>query len=390
MVGQEIAMNMRMLFAFAAAAVVACSAGPAIEPGALAQSVRFEAGPELSAPRATHALVRVASGQLLAIGGCVRDGCEPGPASATVDIIAADGARVEGQGSLIERRVQPAAVALADGRALVIGGWVDGRVTPTTEIFDPAKRRSRPGPDMATPRAAATVVRLADDRILIAGGYDGSRVRADAEIFDPASGELIAVAALSVARSGATGTLLADGRVLIVGGGDGESAGRRALTSAEIFDPASASFTTTGSLTQRRYKHGAVALPSGDVLIIGGSDERDYGGKLRSVERYDAASGRFHAAGSLASARFKLADGVLLIAPGRVLVAAGDEHPEIYDVARRSGTLLDSDLDGQWNYMTIARAGNGRALLAGGYREGRIEPTRRSWIVRYDRARFPG
>lgn len=365
------------------ASLAACGAKTVQEAGPALNAITFQDGPRLGAPRATHALVRAADGRLLAIGGCVEDGCEPGPDSATVDVISPDARRVEARGALLERRVQPAAMALADGTALVIGGWVGGQAASSTEIFDPAAGRSRPGPVMSAPRASATVAALTDGKVLIAGGYDGGRVLRSAEVFDPATGRLAPVGDLRIARSGATGTLLPDGRILLVGGGDGESAGRRALASAEIFDPATGRFTMTGSLAQRRYKHGAVALPSGDVLIVGGSDERDYGGKLRSVERYDAASGTFRNAGRLASARFKLADGILLVAPGKVLVAAGDDHPELFDVASKTGTLLASDLGGQWNYMTVARAASGTAFLAGGYREGRIQPTDRSWIIRF-------
>ena len=122
-------------------------------------------------------------------------------------------------------------------------------------------------------------------------------------------------------------------------------------------------------------------LANGDVLIVGGSDARDYDGKLRSVERFDVAAGRFVPAGELADARFKIADGLLLLPGGRVLVAAGDVAPEIFDVASGKGTRLAYDLGGQWNYMTLTRANADTALLAGGYREGRIEPTNRSWII---------
>ena len=225
------------------------------------------------------------------------------------------------------------------------------------------------------------MVRLTDGRILIAGGYDGSDVRADAEIYDPASGRLTTVGSLGTARSGATATLLTDGRILIVGGGRPDREPRRALASAEMFDPATGRFRAAGTMEQERYKHGAVRLANGDVLIVGGSDVRDYGGKLRSVERFDVAAGRFVRAGSLADPRFKIGDGLLLLPGNCVLVAAGDAAPEIFDVARGTGTRLDYDLGGQWNYMTLIRADARTALLAGGYREGRIEPTDRSWII---------
>ena len=115
------------------------------------------------------------------------------------------------------------------------------------------------------------------------------------------------------------------------------------------------------------------------MLIIGGSDERDYRGKLRTVERYNVSTGQFVKAGSLAVERFKLADGVLLIAPNKILVAAGDRHPEVFYVAEGKGLLLPDDLGSQWNYMTVARIDATAALLAGGYREGLIQPTDRTW-----------
>lgn len=369
------------LFLLACAAVTACSATQA-PPPQRGSAISMTDGPRLTAPRATHAMVRTSSGLLLVIGGCVEDGCNAGPASATVDVIAPDGGRLLRTGQLLERRVQPSAIAFPGGRALIIGGWVKGRVSATTELFDPASGRSVAGPRLPGPLASPTVVALGDGRILIAGGYDGSMVSARALLYDPRTGRLGRAGRLVTARSGATGTLLGNGQVLIAGGGDGESDGRRALASAELFDPATASFRPTARLVQRRYKHGAVALPNGDALLVGGSDERDYGGKLASVERYDTARGRFVPAGQLASARFKLADGILLAAPGKLLVAAGDRHPELFDISAGRGKLLEGDLGGQWNYMTLTRVSKNSALLAGGYREGRIQPTDRTWLFR--------
>lgn len=361
--------------------LTACMAGGGSAAEQTDSGLRIETGPRLGAPRATHQLVAAGEGRLLAIGGCVRSGCEAGPASATVDIIDAQSMELVGSGSLLVQRIQPSAAALPDGRVLVFGGWVDGRVSATTEIFDPATGKSLAGPAMAAPRNAPAVVRLADGSILIAGGYDGSDVRSDAEIFHPATRRMTATGPLTTARSGATATLLTDGRVLMVGGGRPDRAPRRVLASAEIFDPAVGRFSPAGALAQGRYKHGAVRLANGDVLVVGGSDERDYGGKLRSVERFDVAAGRFVPAGNLVDPRFKIADGLLLLPGNRVLVAAGDAAPEIFDVATATGTRLDYDLGGQWNYMTLVRADARTALLAGGYREGRIEPTDQSWII---------
>ena len=364
-------------------AMTACMANGGSAAGQAVSDIRIEDGPQLSTPRATHQLVAASGRYVVAIGGCVRTGCEAGPASATVDIIDARTLRAVGTGQLLAPRIQPAAALLPDGRILILGGWVDGRVSATSEIFDPETAKSEAGPSLMGPRTGAVVTSLSGGRVLIAGGYDGREARADAEIFDPASGRMAPAGPLAAARSGATGTLLADGRVLIVGGGRPDRAPQIALASAEIFDPVTARFRPAGKLAQRRYKHGAVRLDNGDVLIVGGSDERDYGGKLRSVERYDVALGRFVAAGNLSNARFKLADGLLVMPGNRVLVAAGDTAPEIFDVASGTSTRVDHDLGGPWNYMTLVKADARTALLAGGYREGRIEPTDRSWIIRF-------
>jgi hypothetical protein len=330
----------------------------------------------LSSPRATHAIVRTARHVLL-IGGCVRDGCEPGPGSATVDVIGAS-SDTRRLGRLAAPRVQPGAVWLGGERALVVGGWVGGRVDASTEVFDAVAGASRAGPAMRHPRSAAALARLADGRVLIAGGWDGRRPLAAAEVFDPATGRLAPVGSLRQARSGATATLLRDGRVLVAGGGTGDGADRVALATAELFDPSTGRFAPTGRLLLRRYKHGAVALADGSVLVVGGSDERDYAGKTATVERYDPATGRFRPAGRLAEARFKLADASVLLPSGKVLVAGGFARPELFDPATGTSRLLPVELGARWNYLTATRAG-GDVLLAGGYREGSIEVTNRVW-----------
>lgn len=357
----------------AVAGLAGCASGPATGDGKASGLV--VAAP-LSSPRATHATVGTERFVAL-IGGCVRDGCEPGRGSATVDMIAlADNRRTIGQ--LLAPRVQPGAVALRADQALVIGGWVNGRVDDTTEIFDAATGRSVRGPTMQSPRSAAALVRLADGRALIIGGWDGNRPLASAEIYDPANQRLVPVGDLMQARSGATATLLPDGRVLVAGGGAGDGPDRVALASAEIFDPVTNRFTPTNSLATRRYKHGAVALPGGDVLIIGGSDERDYAAKTATVERFDWRTAQFHSIGRLVEARFKLADASVLLASGKVLIAGSSNRPELFDPSTGTSTLLPVDLGGRWNYLTAIRAG-ARVLLAGGYREGSIQVSDRVW-----------
>ncbi len=65
-----------------------------------------------------------------------------------------------------------------------------------------------------------------------------------------------------------TATLLPNGKVLVAGGFNG---GFTILTSAELYDPASGSWTATGSLNTARAYHTATLLPNGKVLVAGGN-----------------------------------------------------------------------------------------------------------------------
>ena len=80
-----------------------------------------------------------------------------------------------------------------------------------------------------------------------------------------------------------------DGRVLLIGGRPKYN-DETVLVSAEIYDPTTGEFTLTGSMNTVRYKHAAVLLGDGNVLVIGGSDQHDWKGKYTSVEMYDASA----------------------------------------------------------------------------------------------------
>jgi hypothetical protein len=88
------------------------------------------------------------------------------------------------------------------------------------------------------------------------------------------------------ACSGHTATLLKDGRVLIAVGD----------LSAEIFNPATASFTVTGSMATARVGATATLLQDGKVLIAGGVDlngRTDTGQlpTLNTAELYEPVTG---------------------------------------------------------------------------------------------------
>jgi hypothetical protein len=66
---------------------------------------------------------------------------------------------------------------------------------------------------------------------------------------------------MGVARRSHTATLLPNGTVLVVGGGS---------MVAEIYDPATASFSISGLTEFDRSGHSATLLQNGNVIVIGG------------------------------------------------------------------------------------------------------------------------
>ena len=100
-------------------------------------------------------------------------------------------------------------------------------------------------------------------------------------------------AAMEVERAAHTATRLADGRVLVTGG---IRRGEAALASAEIYDPQTRAFSSTGEMTSGRWATRRRCSRTGRVLIAGGLDDD---AQLRTAELYDPATGRFAPAGSL-------------------------------------------------------------------------------------------
>ena len=173
-------------------------------------------------------------------------------------------------------------------------------------------------------------------------------------------GEWLPADALNQGRYEHTATLLPDGRVLVAGGGNASGT----LASAELYDPATDTWTLTGSMTTARRFHTATLLPNGKVLVAGGFNPKI----LSSAELYDPASGTWSPTGTMTTAR----DGqsAVLLANGKVMVTAGGSPTsELYDPG--SGTWSASGTMSQAHAgATVSLLPDGQVLIAGGYSGG--------------------
>ena len=272
--------------------------------------------------------------------------------------------------SLHHTRCEAAAVTLADGRVLVVGGLGEG--IGSAEIFDPISGSFELTGQLNVMRGVGfTVTLLTDGRVLVAGGDNFSGTTGTAEVFDPSTGFFSMVGPMTTPRSEHSATLLRDGRVLLAGGGAGLSCVPVAL-SAELFDPASGTFANTaGGPLQPVWGHAAALTSGGRVLLVGGDPSCGVAGsQTRTAQLFDQHSGLFEESAPMAMER-----GVGLAATrlpdGRVLVAGGmageqaSASAEIYDpVVGEFGEPLPTVM-ARSSHAQVALP-DGRVLLAGG------------------------
>jgi len=89
-------------------------------------------------------------------------------------------------------------------------------------------------------------------------------------VADAGPGGFVYTGSMNTARRLHTATLLNSGTVLVAGGGQTVGRGYGRLASAELYNPATGTFSATGSLSTVRESHTAALLNNGTVLIAAG------------------------------------------------------------------------------------------------------------------------
>ncbi|HEV8139182.1 MAG TPA: Calx-beta domain-containing protein, partial [Pyrinomonadaceae bacterium] len=165
--------------------------------------------------------------------------------------------------------------------------------------------------------------------------------------------------ALNIARRGHSATLLKNSKILIAGGENQNGL----VTEAEIFDPATRTFSVSGNLNIARADHSATPLSDGRVLIAGG---RGAVGILNSTEIFDPVSGAFINGPTMNSAR--AGHTATTFADGRIVFAGGDNRGtiEIYDSSTNAFTSLSVTLASPRAFHGAALLNDGRILIIGG------------------------
>jgi hypothetical protein len=301
------ATSWRLATLLAVVALGACESAAGSPSPAVAPSVSFPGGPTdvraspnvAAPPSATASPVPVVAPSMA-------------PANPPVTPSFAQAGRWEYAGKMHWARHAPVAVVLGDGRVLVFGDE-GGKYEPApaysrfVELWNPTSGKWRRTDSLPSPRGAAAMVTLQDGRALVIGGLnDRWESYSSTYLFDPRTEHWTKTGLLHTARANPAAAVLQDGRVLVVGGtycsgyrsgagtdaalagyrlaDSGPGADCRDLATAEIYDPATGSWSRAGATRYARWDTNLAALGDGRVLVTGGGDP---------AELYEPATGRF-------------------------------------------------------------------------------------------------
>jgi hypothetical protein len=361
--------ELRLILLLAAAACIlgtlACSStggGPHAGGADAGLSSYFHTTGNMTTARQGHTATLLPNGKVLIAGG--------GPGNELYDPTTGS---FSSSGTMTRTRFGHTAVLLPNGKVLVAGGSGATGVLASAELYDPATSSFSPTGSMTTARFGHTATRLLNGQVLIAGGSGATDPLASAEFYDPTSGTFSPTGNMTTERFGHTATLLLNGKVLVAGGWEYCDDYCEARASVELYDPATGAFSPTGSMTVRRTSHSATLLTDGKVLVAGGYYSCDdvFGcHPIASAELYDPATASFSDGGHMTTARgghsaTPLSDGKVLVAGGYASGGYLTVSAELYDPATHSFSTAGS--------MTTARGGHsatplsdGKVLVAGG------------------------
>ncbi len=301
-------------------------------------------------------------------------------------------------GSLNDAHFASRLTLLDDGRVLLPSG-ISTRGAPTTgssEIYDPKTRSWTKTADIGTSRHAHNATLLGGPacrgaappsycgRVLVTGGYPlgvaGNQPVLDtAELYDPKTGTWAGTGAMTVRRALHPALLLDGpacdvasppgycGKVLVVGGrtcpvaAPATCAATRTAT-AELYDPATGTWTATDSMLRQRSNFDLAILPDGKVLAASGFGTE----ASTTAELYDPATGGWEGTGGL---RSRTRAGAAVLDDGRVLATSGfgaGNTSDLYNPAARTWSpAANMTISYRFNY-DYAKLPSGKVMFAGG------------------------
>lgn len=321
----------------------------------------------LKVGRAGHTATQLPNGTVLFLGG------NGGSTAEYYDSVPSTNARTTN--APLAFGTGHSATLLADGRVLVVQNTSPGP-SSGTELYD----STAPfwSSTLTAPSTIGPMVLLTNGLVLSVGGVTNLSTATNdvlgglktVELFNPNTGAWTAMNSMNYARGSHSVTLLPGGKVLVAGGytfaTNSPPGGTIAPLASELFDPVSGTWSISGNLKNIRSDHAAILLPTGKVLIAGGSCPTN--SPLLACELYDPATGIWTLTGSLHTEH--LSPQMSLLPNGKILLAGGygsvpTAATEIYDPSAGTWTT-NAPMNAARYKASSCLLPNGKVLVAGG------------------------
>jgi hypothetical protein len=253
------------------------------------------------------------------------------------------------------------------GLVIISGNFTSFSGSTSTVIYDYRNNSFRKGPELKVARYDHASVTLPNGDVAMFGGYNISMIPktlSSCEVFDVESNSFSIVGDMFDTREGPAAVLLPNGLVLITGGYHPSGF----FDSCEFFNPEDNKFFRSRSkMTVGRGYHTASLLPDGRVLVCGGLGT--HGTTLKTTEIYDPSTDSFSAGPLMPVGRYSHTATTLV--NGRILFAGGEEgtsynnSTDMYDPTNNSfsvGPETNAERLGHFS----ATLPDGRVLIGGG------------------------
>jgi N-acetylneuraminic acid mutarotase len=195
-------------------------------------------------------------------------------------------------------------VAVAVAVVIVLGGGTYGliqlfRKTPTTPTIPPAtptpailSQWSNTPLPLPTPRVEFAAVLGPDGSIYAFGGYSNGSILKSVDVYDPRVNKwnTTSVADMPTPRARFAAVLGPDGRIYLLGGVSSTFGG--VLNTVDVYDPVANKWSTIPVMPTPRYDFAAVVGPDGRIYALGGLNATN-GSGLTTVDVYNLKTNRW-------------------------------------------------------------------------------------------------
>lgn len=224
---------------------------------------------------------------------------------------------------------------------------------------------------LSEPKRTGVLTALPNQTAIYVGGADANGFPlTTCEIYNPATTSWSLAAPLAVGVERHTVTQLANGNLVVIGGNTSLDYDESQPTGAiEIYDYNANQWSNGGNLNIARQNHTATLLLNGTILVTGGYTGSDV---TASCEIYDPTTGTCTNAAPLFLARHD--HSAILLNDGRVLVVGGRDggsgsnyfnECEIYDPTSNTWTVIGNMIQARIK-GSLATFSDGTVLASGG------------------------